>query len=232
MKWTKKTKGLAAVLGLCAGLALLAAYLIKESGQASWRHFLFPILFAAAVFTLAGSALHKLELYRRLKALPGADYPFGSLNTLTALEFYFLLAGCAAAFTLVLAPGSTLAGLLFSWQHIVFFMAAIFFVGGGGTNLLVTERQDGTVYRDSVSSSFFSRQDYFYSLFGDWDEGIIVGDKTFLYKEINSYEEEKKCLMVRGREEEAGRSYVLVLYTPRIIKGVLQDLREHKIPGR
>lgn len=231
MTWTKKNKVIALIVGLLAGVALFAVYLTPAGELLMWQRYVIPIVYAFVIFMLVGSLLNRMEQYRKLKALPGVKFPFASLVVIMVLLFYFILVIGAAPFISLLAPGTVLHSVFYSWQHFLFFMLALVLLNGGGGYLLLNERPDGRIYRDCVSAAFFSRQDYFYSLTGHWDEGIIVGDKTFRYDEMTSHEEQERCLIIRGNEAETEQNYALMLYTPRIRKSLLYNVREHNIPG-
>lgn len=217
LHWAPMTRRIAFTSGLIGLiLAALAMYMGGTTIIAFWQIAL-PILMAGLCFGLSGFLINYWQKWHWLKTLPGIDYPFDSVARFFGLHVFLFVYVLLAYFLGLLAPDSWLLKILSTPVAIIIFLVGLFVVSAAGGQLIVNEQEKGLVYRDTVSSGRFSRQDLLFSHAGSWEDGIIFGWKLFPYAGMTNLEREKKALKIYGKEED-GLSYVFVLYTPRNIK--------------
>lgn len=240
-RWNRATiiKAVVAAL-LAAALGFYASYTSSEE-LSTWLRVL-PIIMAFASYLLVGAASHQYTRLSILRTLPEVNFPFDAAWVHLSLHLVLGLGIVAVPTILLLFPDTGMAHFVGSWPIMLFLSLVLLFILIGGNSLIVTKRKDERLYRDAVSSSFLSRQDYAYSLMGSYKDGLIISWKILPFDKMRSYEVEKKRLILRGREEveedvkEAEKSsemaYALILYTPRLIKFVKPFLEKKRIPYR
>lgn len=178
----------------------------------------YPIMTALITYDLFMSSYQSQITIGRLRKLPGVTWPF----QMAKIHFWINL----GVYLLVYTQAYLLAinrqkqfGLLFTPWLILPELAAIFFVLGSSSSLIDNIQPKGTTYRDTISRSWLSRQDYFVQFLGHWDEGLIVGDMPFYFKGMEKVTEAKKFTMVEGNDPDLG-PYRLLLYQKRFRKFV------------
>lgn len=222
LAWKESSKKTAAVAGI---LMLILAALAMKFGEHQllpfWTYAL-PLLMAGFSFGMAGMIANQLSRSQDLQALPELDYPLTLLRLLTYVHMYIFLAITGIYFSALLNQGGIFYNIFHHWLNYMLVLIALFIVASGGGQVLLTKQEDGLVYRDTVSKSKLSRQDVFFSLCGYWRDGFIIGWKLFPFESMESIEEDKYALTIRGREE--GQRFALVMYTPRIQKKAREKL--------
>lgn len=225
--WKAQTRKISALVGILVFVsASLVMYLNYELFVPFWRYVL-PALLGVLSFGLVGALLHQKECEQAIRALPGLEYPLHLLLIQKVIYIYFLVCSLTLFFSGIFFPESFIYKLLGSGYNILIILFALVFVAGGGGQLIAKEVDGDIIYRDTISGSKLSRQDLFFSHCGKWDGGLIIGWKTFSFGGIDSFDETKKSLIIKGKEAEG--EYTLILYTPRIQKYCRKVLQDREI---
>lgn len=178
----------------------------------------YPLFTALITYDLFMSSYQSQITIGRLRKLPGVTWPFQVAKVRFWMSLGLFLLVYTQAYLLAINRQSQ-ARFLFTPWLIIPELAAIFFILGNSTSLIDNVQPKGTTYRDTISRSWLSRQDYFVQFLGRWDQGLIVGDIPFFFKGIEKVTEEKKFTMVEGNDPDLG-PYRLLLYQKRFRKFV------------
>lgn len=188
----------------------------------------YPVFTALITYDLFMSSYQSQITIGRLRKLPGVTWPFQVAKVRFWMSLGLFLLVYTQAYLLAINRQSQ-ARFLFTPWLILPELAAIFFILGNSTSLIDNVQPKGTTYRDTISRSWLSRQDYFVQFLGRWDQGLIIGDIPFYFKGIEKVTEEKKFTIVEGNDPDLG-PYRLLLYQKRFRKFVnsfpeIQDVR-------
>lgn len=222
LTWNAKSKKLAWLAGaIMLVLSGLAMHFGEHQLLPFWQYAL-PLLLAAFAFGMVGMISNHYRRTAELLTLPDLDYPVTTLQILGVIYIYLFVSISGIYFASLLNADGFFGGVFNHWVNYLILLITLTLVASGGGQVLLTKQEDGLVYRDTVSKSKLSRQDVFFSLCGYWRDGFIIGWKLFPFASMESIEEDKHALTVRGSED--GQRYALVMYTPRIQKKAREQL--------
>lgn len=222
LAWNEKSKKLAWIAGaIMLVLSSLAMHFGEHQLLPFWQYTL-PLLAAAFAFGMVGMITNHFRRTASLQTLPDLDYPVKTLYFMGIIYIYLFISINGIYFSSLLNADGFFDGVFNHWINYLLILISLSLVASGGGQVLISKQEDGLVYRDTVSKSKLSRQDIFFSLCGYWRDGFIIGWKLFPFEKMESIEEDKFALTVRGIEDD--QRYALVIYTPRIQKKAREQL--------
>lgn len=193
------------LLGLGVVLALVVALLLDPQvyrAPAFWNVLLVAIFVVLNAYILRNS-LQQRHIWATLNALPGMQFDGTGLllkrisyNVAWALFNFIYIAMYLDAQSA--NPLQRIFVQVFSSLPItaIFLLSLIVAVGGGNDLMHLKTSVQGIFIQDSLRPGLTGRMDWFYSIYGDFDEGFVVGRHIFLYREIERFEYSKKELLV------------------------------------
>lgn len=202
-------------------LASLAMYFGQHQLLTFWVYTL-PLVMAAFAFGMLGMISNHFIQTQRLLALPDLDYPVRGLQIMAGIYIYIFISISGIYFASLLQTEGFWTDMFNNWINYLILLISLTISASGGGQVLLTKQDEGLLYRDTVSKSKLSRQDIFFSFCGSWRDGFIIGWKLFPYENMETIEEDKFAVTVRGIEN--GQRFALVMYTPRIQKKARQLL--------